>query len=158
MALEDGILFNEPQNKGWIINAYGEDVLNIIGNERIICVGTIWGTVDKFSEFSKIMWEKLSSEWSLKFNVIEQGVANFLIYYAKMFNECIVKSDNQNGQVMTIGTSKRENINLDSENNILNGKGEIAAVIHQYDRKIDIVEKLKKKYCFKINNNSLINN
>lgn len=158
VALEDGIIFDRPINKRWIINAYGKDVLNKIGNERIICVGTVWGTLDKFLEFSTIMWEKLSSEWSLKFNVIEQGVANFLIYYAKMFNECLIKSDNQNGKIMTIGISKRENINLDSENNIINGKGEIAAVIHQYDRKIDIVEKIKKKFCFEMkNNNSTIN-
>ena len=77
--------------------------------------------------------------------MIEQGVTNFIIYYAKMFSECLVKSDNQNGFVMTIGLTKRENIKLDSDNNILNGKGEIAAVIHQYDRKIDIVELVKKK-------------
>ena len=158
VAIEDGILSYEPLNKEWLINAYGKDVLNIIGNERIICIGTLWGTLDKFSEFSKIMWEKLSSEWSLKFNVIEQGIANFLIYYAKMFNECLVKSDNQNGQIMTIGISKRQNIILDSENNILNGKGEIASVVHQYDRKNDIAEKIRQKYRFKTNNKNLIIN
>ena len=69
IAIEDGILSYEPLNKEWLLNAYGKDVLNIIGNERIICIGTLWGIVDKFSEFSKIMWEKLSSECSLKFNI-----------------------------------------------------------------------------------------
>lgn len=152
VAIEDGIISYEKFNKEWILKAYGEDVLNIIGNERIICAGTIWGTVDKFLEFSKLIWEKLSSDWSIKLNVIEQGVINFLIYYAKIFNECLVKSDNQNGYIMTIGLTKRENINLDSNNNILNGKGEIAAVIHQYDRKTDIIELVKKKYCFNSNN------
>ena len=147
VAIEDGILSYEWRNRQWVLNAYGNEVLKKIGNERIICVGTIWGTADKFLEFSKIMWEKLSSEWSLKFNVIEQGVTNFIIYYSKAFSQCLVKSDNQNGFVMTIGITKRENIKLDSDNNILNGKGEIAAVIHQYDRKIDIVKMVKKKYC-----------
>ena len=152
VAIEDGIICKQPFNKEWVLNAYGNGVLEKIGNERIICAGTVWGTLDKFLEFSKIMWEKLSSDWSLKLGVVDQGVTNFLIYYSKMFNECLVISDNKNGYVMTIGLTKRENINLDSDNNILNGKGEIVAVIHQYDRKIDILEMVKKKYCFSIKN------
>ena len=85
VAIEDGTL-SEKANKNWLINAYGENVFNIIQNERIICLGTIWGTPDKFYEFSKIMWEKLDSKWSLRLNVIDQAVANFLIYYEKKFN------------------------------------------------------------------------
>ena len=48
---------------------------------------------------------------------------------------------------MTIGLTKRKNILLDSKDNILNFNGKIAAVIHQYDRKGDIVKIIKKKYC-----------
>ena len=55
---------------------------------------------------------------------------------------------------MTIGLTKRENINLDSDNNILNMKGDIAAVIHQYDRKADITDIVKKKYYYIIDNNN----
>lgn len=43
-----------------------------------------------------------------------------------------------------------KNIIFDSEEteeNILNFDGEIAAVIHQYDRKKIIVQKVIKKYC-----------
>lgn len=158
VAIEDGTL-SEKTNKNWLINAYGENLFNIIQNERIICVGTIWGTPDKFYEFSKIMWEKLDSKWSLRLNVIEQAVANFLIYYEKKFNNYIIKSENKKGPVMTIGITDRRNINLDLDDNIINGNGEIAAVIHQYDRKPDIVEKIKKKYCSNHNiSNPTINN
>ena len=71
-------------------------------HERIICVGTIWGTADKFTEFSRIMWEKLDSKWSITNNVIEQAVTNFLIYHDKMFNDCLIKSDNKNGYVIQV--------------------------------------------------------
>ena len=67
-----------------------------------------------------------------------------------MFNDCLIKSDNKNGFVMTIALTNISNIILDHENNILNGKGKIAAVIHQYDRKPDLVRKVKNKYCKKI--------
>ena len=161
VAIEDGKL-SERVNKNWIIKAYGEDLYKTIENEKIICIGSVWGTVDKFSEFSSIMWKKLNSKWSIINNVIEQAVANYLIYHDKMFNDCLIKSENSNGPVMTIGLTKKRNIRLDSENNILNGKGEIAAVIHQYDRKRDIVRKVINKYCLlysrNINKSSFSNN
>ena len=64
-----------------------------------------------------------------------------------MFNDCIIKSENNDGPIMTIGISRREDITLDNEDNILNGKGEVAAMVHEYDRKEDILAKVKKKYC-----------
>jgi len=158
ISLEDGTI-SEKINKKWFIDAYGKKIYENIKNERIICVGTIWGTTDKFYEFSKIMWEKLSSNWSIKYNVIEQAVCNYLIYKEKLFNDCLKISQNTNGPVMTIGLTKRENIKLDYKNNILNGEGQIASVIHQYDRKEDIVKLVRSKYCTQtININEIKNN
>ena len=145
VAIEDGFL-SQNKNKQWIIRAYGEDLYKTIRNERIICVGTIWGTIDKFTEFSRIMWEKLDSKWSKTKHVIEQAVGNFIIYHDKMFNDCLIKSDNQNGFVMTLRLTDDNNIKFDQENNILNGKGKIAAVVHQYERKPYIVRKVKLKF------------
>lgn len=97
------------------------------------------------------MWEKLDSEWSLRFNVIEQAVANYLIYYDKMFNDCLIKSENKNGPIMTIGLTNAENIYFDVDGNIVNGNGKVAAVIHQYDRKPKIKKKVLNKYNPNIN-------
>lgn len=47
VAVEDGTLIEEV-NKNWIINYVGEKKYSIIKKERIICVGSIWGTYDKF--------------------------------------------------------------------------------------------------------------
>ena len=91
---------------------------------------------------------------------IEQGIANYMFYHDKLFSDILVKSDNF-GPVMTIGITNRQNIVLDQQNNILNFAGEIASVIHQYDRKRDIVEKIIKKFCPEIiyfNNNTNTNN
>ena len=146
IAIEDGFISQSYTNRQWIINAYGEELYNTIKEERIICVGTVWGTVDKFIEFCDIMWQKLNSEWSISNNVIEQAVGNFLIYHDKMFNDCIIFSENRDGPVMTIGLTNRAFINLDSDNNVLNIKKEVAAVVHQYDRKDDIVQIAINKY------------
>ncbi len=151
LAIEDGFISQQPLNKGWVIDAYGEELYNTIKNERIICLGTIWGTTDKFLEFVDTMWNILSSEWSIKGKVVDQGVGNYIVYHDKMWNDCIIFSENRDGPVMTVALTNRAFINLDSNNNILNVKGEIASVVHQYDRKEDITEMAKNKYCPELN-------
>lgn len=141
IALEDDNL-NEKINKKWVINIIGEEKHKIIKKERIICLGSLWGTFDKFFEFSNIIWNKLN----IIKNSSDQGIANYLIYHEKIFKDCLVKSDNF-GPIMTIGITKRNKIILDKQNNILNFKGEIASVIHQYDRKRDIALKIIHKFC-----------
>ena len=78
--------------------------------------------------------------------LIEQAVANFIIYHDKMFDDCLIKSENKDGLLMTIGLTKEENIYFNLEDNLVNGNGKIAAVIHQYDRKSQILKKLMNKY------------
>ena len=141
VAIEDGLL-TEELNKKWVISVCGTKIYETIMNERIICVGSIWGTYHEFLEFSNLFYQKLLAYP----NSVEQGIANYLFYHEKIFGNYIIKSDNY-GPVMTIGLTNRENIHLDFKDNILNFNGKIAAVIHQYDRKDDIVEIIKKKYC-----------
>jgi hypothetical protein len=145
VALEDGNL-SQPVNQKWLIDSYGQDIYDKIKNQRIICAGTVWGTIDKLIEFSKVMWEILDSQWSYRFHAIDQAVSNYLIYHIKMFNDCLIKSENKDGLLMTIGLTNEENIFFDLDDNLVNGNGKIAAVIHQYDRKPQIIKKLMKKY------------
>jgi len=78
---------------------------------------------------------------------IDQAVINYLIYYKKLFsNDTILWNENKDSPFLTLALSKSESFNIDSEGNILNIKGEIPAVLHQYDRHKKIVIKLLKKY------------
>ena len=43
---------------------------------------------------------------------------------------------------MTIGLTKTDKLQFDSHDNLLNFNGEVAAVIHQYDRKPLVVSKI----------------
>ena len=139
VPLEDGTL-QQKVNKIWIIDYVGQELYETIKNERIICVGTIWGTLDKFMEFSIILYKALLKKPS----AVEQGVANFLFYHDKIFNNCMIKSDNY-GPVMTIDLTNRSNLFIDKQGNLLNFNKEIASVVHQYDRKPDLVNIFKKK-------------
>ena len=151
--LEDGLMTNKA-NRIWVLQLCNEEEFNKIENETVICAGTIIGTADKFFEFSYELWYTVKNRKGVQ----DQGGTNYLIYIRKLFNDCIIKNDNH-GYVLTIGMSNKNNILLDNNDNILNYNGEIAAVVHQYDRKHNIVSKLKTKFndsFFYINNSFFI--
>jgi len=150
IAKED-LYLSEGMNREWLETAYGVDVAKSLRNKRIFCIGTLWGTVDKFKEASDMLWKKLGSEWSTKLKVIEQGVFNYLIYIDHFLSDYIVISDNTSGPVMTIGSTHNKYITFDSDDNILNEKGEIATIVHQYDRKPYVTRKIVNKYCPEFN-------
>lgn len=143
IALEDETL-DEKTNKKWITNFVGKEKHKAIKNEKIICFGSVWGSIDIILEFSKILWKRMKFDK----NSTDQGIGNYLIYFEKIFKDYIIKSDNF-GPVMTIGWNKKENITLDSNDNILNFRGEVAYVIHQYDRHKDISMKIQEKFLYK---------
>ena len=127
---------------------YGEEMYEELKNKTIICSGTIWGTVDKFYELSKYIWAEIKSKSPYDINIHDQTADNYLIYHKKMFNDCIISSDIYSGPVMTVAIleGKGKEFLLDSENNILNFNGQVAAVIHQYDRFPKLAKIVRKKY------------
>lgn len=148
LALEDDNI-SQPINKKWMINAFGKNLYKTLENYPIICSGTILGTSDIIYNFFKIIWKEINSSYiPLPFNSRhDQTIVNYIIYHFKMFKDYIIATNNSEGPIMTIGlTLKKNNISFDSESNILNGKGEIASVIHQYDRKKSIIKILLNKY------------
>jgi len=144
VAIEDNIL-NQRTNKMWITNFAGVEKHKAIQNKKIICFGTVWGSFDIFLEFSKILWGKIQFDK----NSTDQGIGNYLIYYEKIMNDYIIKSDNY-GPVITIGWNKMEKIKIDSNKNILNFKGEVASVIHQYDRHLQLEMIIQEKFLYKM--------
>lgn len=114
-------------------------------NKTIICSGTIWGTADKFLELAKYIWKEIEKKSPYTLTILDQSSEAYLIYHKNMFNDCIITSDIFSGPVMTLALSNK-NFSYDSEGNLLNLKGDIAAVIHQYDRKPKMVKIVKNKF------------
>ena len=129
-------------NKEWIIDKYGIELFKTIKHEKTINAGTVWGTINIFLEFSNILWDKLSAFPES----IDQTVINYMIYHENILYNYL-KFSNLFGPVMTIGLTKKGNIILDSENNILNYNGKIASIVHQYDRHGIIKKVIRNKFC-----------
>ena len=65
-----------------------------------------------------------------------------------MFKDYIIESNNKDGPIMTLTLfiNNMKKISLDSENNVLNEKGEIVYIAHQYDRSLNLTKIISNKY------------
>ena len=140
-SLEDETL-EENWNKLSIIKLYNKEIHEVIKNKKIINGGTFLGTVNIFIDFIKELWKHIV----LSPNSVDQIIINYLIYYKKILNDYVIFYDNYS-PIMTIALTKRKNIILDSKNRIINYKGEIASIVHQYDRHRDISLIINEKLC-----------
>ena len=140
-TLEDVTLRNQV-NEHWVKQFCKNDKeYERIADEQAINGGIIISNTDLFIEFCDALLETLSKSSK----IFEQGAINYLIYYKKLFSDSVIITDN-NGPIMTIFINKKNITHLNSENYLLNYKGEIAAIIHQYDRKPEIIRIIKFKY------------
>ena len=145
LSLEMGKL-SEKINSNWIKIQYGEKIYEELKDKQIICSGVIWGTVDKFYELAKNIWEQIEKSHH-KFLILDQSSTNYLIYHKKLFKDCSVMSDNYNGFVMTVGLARYKLFSFDIKNNMLNiHNKKKAAIIHQYDRIPKLVKIVEKKF------------
>lgn len=137
IALEDGTL-SETSDTKWIVDSYGQELHSTIMNERIICMGTVWGTASEFTAFVG----ELVKEMEAVPNPNDQGSANVILYSKKMFAEILRPSTNYDGLVITVN----HDLALTPEGDMLNGAGEIAAVVHKYDRFPKLVNVVQHKF------------
>lgn len=155
--LEDKRIKDCPINSKWIIRAYGEKVFNDIGDETILCAGTVMGTQQKIIEYLSLVVKQISAvkykkrlKYLLTFRPdkegrgVDQGHANYLV--RKNFIKDCSFSSNSQGPVATVYYLKK--ILFDKNLRLLNISQKPYAVVHQYDKRWDefslAVNKLKK--------------
>ncbi|CAF1231000.1 unnamed protein product [Adineta ricciae] len=128
-------------NSKWIKDCYGETELNLIGDHKIICAGTILGSWKAIMNYLSIV-EQVTSQRYQQCN--DQGIHNHIVYRDKINNTKIHIISHEHGFVGTLGysaTFKRNQFGL-----ILNENEQVYAVIHQFDRNKQITEQLEIQY------------
>ena len=157
LALENGNI-NEFMNAEWMKNQYGNIIYEELKNKRIICSGTIWGTIDKFYELVKNIWEQIELKSPYNYSIHDQTATNYLIYHKKILKDFIITSDNDSGPVMTLRIRTNHNFSFDFENNLLNFKDKNkVCLVHQYDGYSILEEKVKTKFLNKTETHIKIN-
>lgn len=143
----------EPINAAWVINGYTKRGLKEIKNECISCCGVIVGGTKAIIRYTKIMcneFERLSnSKVIIGFDgVMEQAIHNYLLRKGNLDPVEIIEDDF--GLVSTLSYFKPKNdIHLNSFNQITNSDKTVIPIVHQYDRFPDIEKKILKSISLK---------
>ncbi|MBP3041453.1 hypothetical protein J9303_18575, partial [Bacillaceae bacterium Marseille-Q3522] len=142
VAKESCEISKEIYNTRWILSKFGYHTYCFLQNKTILCAGTTFGPSNLIVRYLKEMNATLFyngySPWS------DQAVHNYLVY------SDIVKpvsyADNETGPIMTLALEDDKNILINTDNQILLRNGKIAPIIHQYDRKNDLVKLISSQF------------
>ena len=137
-------------NGGWVKDCFGTTILQQISQKSIICSGVSIGTTEIIFEYltlmNDIIMNKKKTELSklslfpiCERNGVDQGVHNVLVHKNMIKNLVIVSQ--KESPVINL-QAKKARIN---GMKVLNEIGELAAIVHQYDRYPDLQRLLFQK-------------
>ena len=151
--LEDEYIVNSSVNVKWIKRTVGNLALQKIKNQFISCCGQVIGTHEKILDYCNTMNTNISlykyrpSLHSLlfkrKIKGWDQGIHNYLVH--SDFFKNVDFYTNKNGDVATLTLNK--SLNFNSNNKLVNSKGNEYAIVHQYDHFMDSFKILVDKIC-----------
>ncbi len=135
-------LATSPFNSGRILTHFGKEALQKIGNNQPSCSGTIIGSIPAMIAYLEQMINAIST---LDYQGGgDQGVHNYLIYTRKVPNIRLIS--NETGPVLTIGSKISKEIRFNKHGFVINDKGEIYKIVHQYDRYPELFQGLFRIY------------
>lgn len=124
----------QGNNAYWIQAMYGASTLELIGHHPVICAGVMLGGYTPMLDTIRVMNADMIDHyigWGT-----DQGVLNQLARTERIAPVDVFPYGS--GPAMHIGIAPRDSIRLDGQGRILNQKGEVCAIIHQYDRHPDL--------------------
>lgn len=130
---EPEIFKNCNHNSPWLRNVYGDDRVQKIANEYVVCCGTTMGSREGILNYLETMIEeikRIESNGRKLSGGEDQPLHNHLVYNNVFKNFRINHSGK--GLVATMHHSKT--LNFNRKGYLLNDNGELTPVIHQYDR------------------------
>ena len=133
-----GTKTGDKVNYEWLESCFGKDAANSLLDKKIICCGTVIGTIAEMKIFCRIMWEALKGETIFGH---EQATMNYLVYKNLLPIENLLEID-VDGEIFTMALADEFSVHGE---NILRG-GKIPAVVHQYDRHKELVELVNGLY------------
>ena len=122
-----------PYNSLWIHNTYGKAGLGKVGSKFIICAEIVIATWDGMVNFLRDMTEHATKQRN-KHVLEDQAMLNYLFHTDQLPYAQAVH--NEVADVYTVGYCK--NITV-SKHKIVNQNGMVPAVVHQYDRHINLL-------------------
>lgn len=136
---EDLTIKEESFNRSWIKLVFGLETLERIGDNKICCSGTIMGSHEGIMNYLECFLN-IYMQYDIPINIvgIDQGVFNYIINSDKLNGIDI----NENGpRILTVSQQSLSDIKY--QDGKLYFKGQLPAVVHQYDRFPELVSYLE---------------
>lgn len=131
-AMHGSCRFNDAWTR--IIQEVDKSDVSITGH-RILCSGTTLGTYRGILEYIKALLsfvKPLAEAGRLNVTGLDQGIHNHMYYRRSMPKDVkTVVLGNEDGLVNTLGYGHKQ---LDEDGRIVNAKGDVSWICHQYDR------------------------
>lgn len=142
-AEEEKVIKDCSINSGWIRNLYGQEVLEALRKDVVLCSGTTIGKFEAVCTYIDCMEACIHAVQDRIFDQfghlggIDQGVHNY-IYYRQLLPELKIKStSNSENMVYTVGHVAGDEPGrpfLNDEFRFINQSGQECYCVHQYDR------------------------
>lgn len=115
-------------NYTWLESCFGKAEADKLADKKIICCGTVIGTINEMKIFCRIMWDALKGKFIWGH---EQATMNYLVYNNLLPIENLLEIDVEHGEIFTMAITNNFSVR---DNLILRPDGKISAVVHQYNR------------------------
>jgi hypothetical protein len=136
-------------NSGWLACAYGKDVLERIGRNRISCSGTTIGTGPAVRAYLAAITAGLRAIDERTPNImhviagIDQCVHNYLLYSDALPGTRLYS--NEFGPIATLNYVNPADFRFDDLGLLLNHNGAPYHILHQYDRHIELAARVLRR-------------
>ena len=128
-------------NYDWYLNANGLEATNQIVDKNVSCAGIVIGAYEPVLKYLNYMKTKFKLRDDLNWG-LDQGVHNEYVHTISDSSALII--ENSYPLVLTLGACS--GYQQDEAGALINKKGEVYAVVHQYDRFGALLVYFKKKF------------
>jgi len=136
-------------NRNWVFQAYGTNILNDIESRNVICAGTVMGNVDGVLRWVQVMVSEIE-RLALRvdpYRSFDQGIHMVVLHQDYLFPlgvRVFLLRNEYNGIVFTMATITQLNTSVLGQVKLTNSL--IPAVLHQYDRFVSLEKYYALKY------------
>lgn len=124
----------EPFDRDWMLDAYGETMLERIGDRQVCCSGVTLGDAASMKTYVRqILHEALQLPFSkMKTRIYDQAFHNKLLYCGELGTTVLCQP--LQSLIATLGCLDASQFVLSNDGMLLNEDGRAAPIVHQYDR------------------------
>jgi len=134
-----------PNNSRWIREYFGEEVLQQIGANPIICSGTTLGDYPSIITYLEHFILTLRRSHSLMRVGVDQGIHNYLAYTE--LTSLVTLCPNRESEFLTMGLMPRdEKFSRNPDGQLIDRHGVPYAVLHQFDRHEELKKEILARY------------